>query len=259
MLTKVPLAGSYLQLVENQPGGLGVIDVPHLDAGPFLSYGIQWISFGILAPIGLGYFAYSEIRARRQTQTTGVVGRNPDDRRGETRPTATAATVECAPEDFQSALTAGKPRLSRPTCTLNATSAHSIARPVAPRSPACTIRDSATARRRSATGGVAGRRRGWAGSAARADTAWARPAARPAPRRRPPRRPRRWGWDDGPRRGARPAPHPTAIRRPAVRRAPPAPRSPAQRHSWPDHPIVLRPNRIGYSAASGGRSSRPAC
>jgi len=64
-LTKIPLAGSYLQLVEGQPGGLGVIDVPHLDAGPFLSYGIQWISFGILAPIGLGYFAYSEIRARR--------------------------------------------------------------------------------------------------------------------------------------------------------------------------------------------------
>lgn len=40
--------------------------MPHLDAGPFLSYGIQWISFGILAPIGLGYFAYSEIRIRRQ-------------------------------------------------------------------------------------------------------------------------------------------------------------------------------------------------
>ena len=65
-LTKVPLAGSYLQLIENQPGGLGLIGVPHLDAGPFLSYGIQWISFGILAPIGLGYFVYSEIRARRR-------------------------------------------------------------------------------------------------------------------------------------------------------------------------------------------------
>jgi cytochrome oxidase assembly protein ShyY1 len=65
-LMKVPLAGSYLQLVDNQPGGLGVIGVPHLDAGPFLSYGIQWISFGILAPIGLGYFVYSEIRVRRR-------------------------------------------------------------------------------------------------------------------------------------------------------------------------------------------------
>jgi cytochrome oxidase assembly protein ShyY1 len=65
-LTKVPLAGSYLQLVDSQPGGLGVIGIPHLDAGPFLSYGIQWISFGILAPIGLGYFVYSEVRTRRQ-------------------------------------------------------------------------------------------------------------------------------------------------------------------------------------------------
>jgi len=65
-LTRVPLAGSYLQLVSDQPGGLGVIGIPHLDAGPFLSYGIQWISFGILAPIGLGYFVYAEMRARRQ-------------------------------------------------------------------------------------------------------------------------------------------------------------------------------------------------
>jgi cytochrome oxidase assembly protein ShyY1 len=65
-LTKVPLAGSYLQLVDDQPGGLGVIGIPRLDAGPFLSYGIQWIAFGVIAPIGLGYFVYSEIRARRR-------------------------------------------------------------------------------------------------------------------------------------------------------------------------------------------------
>lgn len=64
--TGVPLAHSYLQLVENSPGVLGVEELPRLDAGPFLSYGIQWIAFGIVAPIGLGYFAYSEIRARRR-------------------------------------------------------------------------------------------------------------------------------------------------------------------------------------------------
>ncbi|BBZ13380.1 SURF1 family cytochrome oxidase biogenesis protein [Mycobacterium branderi] len=68
-LTGVPLAGSYLQLVDNQPGGLGVLGVPHLDAGPFLSYGIQWISFGIAAPILLGYFVYAEVRARRAEKT----------------------------------------------------------------------------------------------------------------------------------------------------------------------------------------------
>lgn len=72
--THVPLAGSYLQLVENQPGGLGLIALPHLDAGPFLSYGIQWIAFGIAAPLGLGYFVYSEVRARRRES-----GRQPDE------------------------------------------------------------------------------------------------------------------------------------------------------------------------------------
>lgn len=65
-LIKTPLAGSYLQLVEDQPGVLEPLALPQLDAGPFLSYGIQWIAFGIIAPIGLGYFAYSEIRARRR-------------------------------------------------------------------------------------------------------------------------------------------------------------------------------------------------
>ena len=64
-LTGVALAQSYLQLVDDQPGGLGVIGLPHLDAGPFLSYGIQWITFGIVAPILLGYFVVAEIRARR--------------------------------------------------------------------------------------------------------------------------------------------------------------------------------------------------
>jgi cytochrome oxidase assembly protein ShyY1 len=54
-----------MQLVDNQPGGLGVIALPHLDAGPFLSYGIQWITFGVIAPILLGYFVYAEVQARR--------------------------------------------------------------------------------------------------------------------------------------------------------------------------------------------------
>ena len=65
-LVGVPLTGSYVQLGTDQPGGLGVAPLPHLDAGPFLSYGIQWIAFGIVAPIGLAYFAYSELRARRR-------------------------------------------------------------------------------------------------------------------------------------------------------------------------------------------------
>lgn len=65
-LTGVPLAGSYVQLVDGQPGGLTEIPLPQLDAGPFLSYGIQWIAFGVIAPIGVGYFVFAEARARRR-------------------------------------------------------------------------------------------------------------------------------------------------------------------------------------------------
>ena len=65
-VTGIPLAGSYLQLVENQPGVLGAIPLPILDAGPFLSYGIQWIAFGVIAPIGVGYFIVAEVRVRRR-------------------------------------------------------------------------------------------------------------------------------------------------------------------------------------------------
>ena len=78
-LTGVPLAGSYLQLVEDQPGGLGVIGLPRLDAGPFLSYGIQWIAFGIVAPILAGL-----LRVRRDPGSAD--GRRPPRRRS----TATA-------------------------------------------------------------------------------------------------------------------------------------------------------------------------
>ena len=122
-LTGVPLAGSYLQLVGDQPGGLGVIALPHLDAGPFLSYGIQWITFGVVAPILLGYFVYAEAAGTPRRQSSGVAGEDrpeASDRRGQAhRPLRTAA--------------------------LSPTSASAAA--------ACTARESRTARRRSVTVG----------------------------------------------------------------------------------------------------------
>ncbi len=71
-LTGVPLAGSYLQLVGDQPGGLGEIPLPHLDAGPFLSYGIQWIAFGDRRTDRGGL-----LRPRRGAATPTREGRNP--------------------------------------------------------------------------------------------------------------------------------------------------------------------------------------
>jgi cytochrome oxidase assembly protein ShyY1 len=71
-LTAIPTGGSagYLQLSDNQPGAFTPQPLPQLDAGPYLSYGLQWIAFGIMAPLGLGYFIYAELTERRRERTT---------------------------------------------------------------------------------------------------------------------------------------------------------------------------------------------
>ncbi|MBY4381539.1 SURF1 family protein [Rhodococcus fascians] len=58
----------YLQLDDGQPGGLGLIELPQTDAGPYLSYGLQWLAFGIMAPLGLAYFVRAELRERRMSR-----------------------------------------------------------------------------------------------------------------------------------------------------------------------------------------------
>ncbi|MGL4306413.1 MAG: SURF1 family cytochrome oxidase biogenesis protein [Mycobacteriaceae bacterium] len=65
-ITGVDTTNSYLQLSENQPGGLEAIPLPQLESGPFLSYGLQWIAFGIMAPLGFAYFLRAELTERKQ-------------------------------------------------------------------------------------------------------------------------------------------------------------------------------------------------
>ncbi len=55
----------YVQLTANSPGVLTPIDVPQTDAGPFLSYALQWAVFGVLALIGFGVFVHREVVAPR--------------------------------------------------------------------------------------------------------------------------------------------------------------------------------------------------
>lgn len=55
----------YLQLSGGQPGGLGEIALPQLDSGPYLSYGLQWLAFGVMAPLGALYFIVTEVKHRR--------------------------------------------------------------------------------------------------------------------------------------------------------------------------------------------------
>lgn len=68
-LTGLDLLPGYLQLEADQPGGLGLIALPQLDSGPYLSYGLQWLAFGIMAPLGAGYFVWAELRERRLRRT----------------------------------------------------------------------------------------------------------------------------------------------------------------------------------------------
>jgi cytochrome oxidase assembly protein ShyY1 len=60
-----PISPGYLELVDNQPGGLGVLPLPDTDSGPFLSYAWQWLTFGAMALFGLGYFIRLELLQRR--------------------------------------------------------------------------------------------------------------------------------------------------------------------------------------------------
>lgn len=66
------LVSGYLQLDDAQPGGLGTIPLPQLDAGPYLSYGLQWLAFGIMAPLGLAYFVRAELRERRKARESAA-------------------------------------------------------------------------------------------------------------------------------------------------------------------------------------------
>lgn len=91
---------AYFQLAPDQPGGLKPIPLPQLDAGPYLSYGLQWLAFGIMAPLGLIYFARAEIRERRRSRTA--------------EPTAPAAPAPAAePADATDDITLPRRRFGR--------------------------------------------------------------------------------------------------------------------------------------------------
>lgn len=56
------LRPGYVQLVPGSPGVLDALPLPELEAGPFLSYALQWITFGVMALLAWLYFTWREIR-----------------------------------------------------------------------------------------------------------------------------------------------------------------------------------------------------
>ena len=99
------LVAGYLQLDDGQPGGLGTIPLPQLDAGPYLSYGLQWLAFGIMAPLGLAYFVRAELRERRKARAGDGAAETPAAatsvaaRVAQTDPVAAEPTAPEAPAD----------------------------------------------------------------------------------------------------------------------------------------------------------------
>ncbi|WP_333619624.1 SURF1 family cytochrome oxidase biogenesis protein [Dietzia sp.] len=65
-LSGVDLAPQFVIVQQGQPGALGPVPAPGLEDGPYLSYGLQWLAFGIIAPLALIYFVTAELRNRRK-------------------------------------------------------------------------------------------------------------------------------------------------------------------------------------------------
>lgn len=61
----------YLQLEAGEPGVLGALPLPTLEAGPFFSYALQWIAFGTMAILGWLYFTVRELKPGGALATTG--------------------------------------------------------------------------------------------------------------------------------------------------------------------------------------------
>lgn len=64
-ITGQPVTGGYLSLLAGQPGVLAELPLPDTDGGPFLSYALQWLTFGAMGLFGLAYFIRLELLQRR--------------------------------------------------------------------------------------------------------------------------------------------------------------------------------------------------
>jgi cytochrome oxidase assembly protein ShyY1 len=63
--TGLAIRPGYVQLVADQPGVLGAMPLPRLDAGPHLAYALQWLGFGVMAILGWVLLVRRELSERR--------------------------------------------------------------------------------------------------------------------------------------------------------------------------------------------------
>lgn len=60
--TGLDIRPGYFQLEGDQPGSLEPEPLPQIESGPFLSYAMQWIAFGVMALLGWFYFTWRELK-----------------------------------------------------------------------------------------------------------------------------------------------------------------------------------------------------
>lgn len=60
--TGLDLHPGYFMLGNGEPGVLEPLPLPRLESGPYFSYALQWITFGVMAIGAIGYLIYSEVR-----------------------------------------------------------------------------------------------------------------------------------------------------------------------------------------------------
>lgn len=119
-----PFLAGFVQLTGASPGALTPIEVPQTDAGPFLSYALQWEAFGIIALVGLGVFIVREVRDPRPDDPDGAA-REPaaapratpehgaPDRAAPPVPAGTAAAPNASGSAGSTPVPAGRRRRSR--------------------------------------------------------------------------------------------------------------------------------------------------
>lgn len=60
--TDLTIRPGYLALTGDAPGVLAPLPLPVLEAGPFLGYALQWITFGVMTLLAWLYFTWREAR-----------------------------------------------------------------------------------------------------------------------------------------------------------------------------------------------------
>jgi cytochrome oxidase assembly protein ShyY1 len=67
-----PVLGGFIQLVDGSPGVLTPISVPQMDPGPYFSYAWQWLAFGTMSILAIGFFIVREFRDPREPDSQDV-------------------------------------------------------------------------------------------------------------------------------------------------------------------------------------------